>query len=108
MLFQRWAIVYDAGPTLKQNWFNTSCLLCSRWVLVISAWLVFEQDLSWIISGCHIHVNQRSLPSGAGYTLFMTGRPCSQDYNGYLTAREHTVCNKVCAGACRGHGLRRK
>ena len=27
MLFKRWATVYNAGPTLKQHWFNASCLL---------------------------------------------------------------------------------
>ena len=27
MLFQCWANVFDAGPTLKQHWVNASCLL---------------------------------------------------------------------------------
>ena len=30
MLFECWATVYDAGLTLKQHWFNASCLLGSR------------------------------------------------------------------------------
>ena len=30
MLFERWATVYDAVPTLKQHRFNASCLLGSR------------------------------------------------------------------------------
>ena len=27
MLFQCWANVFNAGPTLKQHWVDTSCLL---------------------------------------------------------------------------------
>ena len=30
MLFQCWAIVKDGGPTLKQYWVNSWCLLGSR------------------------------------------------------------------------------
>ena len=32
MLFQSWATVFDAGPTLKQLWVDASCLLgiCRR------------------------------------------------------------------------------
>ena len=30
MLFQCWATVCDAGPTLKQHWFNVSCLRCCQ------------------------------------------------------------------------------
>ena len=30
MMGQRWAIVYDAGPTLTHHWFYVSCLLLAR------------------------------------------------------------------------------
>ena len=35
LLVQCWSTVYDAGPTLNQQWLNVSCLPGSYWCLLV-------------------------------------------------------------------------
>ena len=51
LLWQCWSTVYDAGPTLTQQWFNVSCLLGTPPTMLSSS-LIVPLDMKGCI--CHL------------------------------------------------------
>ena len=51
MLFYCWPTVFDVGPTSKQHWLISSCLLVGNWKTVIHfTWFLFN-ELCWLSDG---------------------------------------------------------